>query len=67
MPIPTPQPGEKKDVFLAACMADPTMTTEYPDAPQRYAVCLAQWDKDRARKPFDAEPMSGWPYNLFSL
>jgi hypothetical protein len=64
MPIPIPQPGEKKDAFLAACMADPTMTTEYPDAPQRYAVCLAQWDKDRSAA-VQRETRGGWPINPF--
>jgi hypothetical protein len=45
MPIPTPDAGQSKDDFLASCMADPTMTAEYPDADQRYAVCQAQWAK----------------------
>jgi len=42
MPIPTPTKDEKKDVFIGRCMADDKMLTEYPDAAQRYAVCVAQ-------------------------
>lgn len=47
MPIPSPSAGESKDDFLASCIANPTMTAEYPDADQRYAVCQAQWEKPR--------------------
>ena len=47
MPIPTPDPGQSQKDFLASCMVDPTMTAEYPDTDQRYAVCQAQWDKPR--------------------
>jgi len=64
MPIPQPAAGESKDTFLAACMADPTMTTEYTDAAQRYSVCLAQWEKDRSDKPITPSG-SGWPTTPF--
>lgn len=40
--MPSPDKGEKGDDFLARCMANPTMTNEYPDNAQRYAVCQAQ-------------------------
>ena len=40
--MPTPEKGEKGDDFLSRCMANPTMTKDYPDNAQRYAVCQAQ-------------------------
>ena len=63
MPLPTPTPGQPRDAFLAACMAAPTMLAEYPDEPQRFAVCLAQWDSSR-REP---APLTrdGWPVTPF--
>jgi hypothetical protein len=44
-------------------MAAPTMLAEYPDEPQRFAVCLAQWDSSR-REP---APLTrdGWPVTPF--
>ncbi len=46
MPIPKPKDGETKDEFMERCMGDEVMNDEYPDNAQRYAVCLAQWEKD---------------------
>lgn len=43
MPLPQPHSGETQDDFHARCMADETMTAEYPDEAQRMAVCAAQW------------------------
>ena len=40
--MPSPDKGEKGDDFLSRCMANPTMTKDYPDNAQRYAVCQAQ-------------------------
>ena len=42
MPIPKPSPGEPGDDFLARCMGDETMVSEYPDQDQRYAICQGQ-------------------------
>lgn len=53
MPLPTPEPTEDKDAFIARCVANPTMVSEYPDAAQRYAVCQAQWS--------DRTDGKGWP------
>jgi phage I-like protein len=44
MPIPKPNTGEAKDVFVARCMADPVMLAEYGDEAQRAAVCNRAWD-----------------------
>lgn len=45
MPLPKPKEGEDKDKFINRCMADKTMLSEFPDEKQRYAVCLAQFNK----------------------
>lgn len=31
-------------------MTDETMTSEYPDRVQRFAVCVAQWSTSRGTK-----------------
>jgi hypothetical protein len=43
MPIPKPKPKEKDKEFIKRCMS--TMTKEYPDEKQRYAICQAQIKK----------------------
>lgn len=43
MPLPSPSSGQSQDEFVSACMANPTMRSEYPDADQRAAVCHSQW------------------------
>jgi hypothetical protein len=43
MPIPKPTPEENMAGFLSRCMADETMTQEYPNERQRIAVCARQW------------------------
>lgn len=40
--MPSPDKGEKGDDFLTRCMGDATMTKDYPDNAQRYAVCQTQ-------------------------
>lgn len=42
MPLPTRNPEESKQKFLTRCMSNPKMNTEYPEASQRYAVCIGQ-------------------------
>lgn len=44
MPIPQPTQAEDKEQFIIRCMGDDKMNTEYPDATQRYAVCIAQYE-----------------------
>ena len=39
MPIPKPKKDEKREEFMARCMADTVMVQDYPNAGQRYAVC----------------------------
>jgi hypothetical protein len=45
MPLPIKIDTETKPEFIARCMADTTMVTEYPEAPQRFAICQVQWAK----------------------
>lgn len=39
MPIPKPTPNEEKTDFIARCMSDETMISEYKDSAQRLAIC----------------------------
>lgn len=45
MPLPKPQTDETQDEFLQRCTGDDLMNEEYTDTDQRYAICLAQWQK----------------------
>lgn len=45
MPIPQPTPKEQKHEFIARCMADSKMLSEYPEASKRFAVCSSQFSK----------------------
>lgn len=45
MPLPVPTPEESKNEFVARCMSDNKMQGEYPDAQQRIAVCIAQYEQ----------------------
>lgn len=45
MPLPEKKPNERATTFINRCMTDSVMIEEYPDRKQRYAVCLAQWNK----------------------
>ena len=43
MPIPKPKDNESQDEFIARCMGDELMNSEYPDNSQRAAICNSQW------------------------
>jgi len=43
MPIPSPRKGEAQDKFIARCMGDGLMKTDYKDNKQRLAVCFSSW------------------------
>jgi hypothetical protein len=45
MPLPEKQPNETKAEFISRCMADSKTLEEFPDSPQRFAVCQTQWAK----------------------
>ena len=44
MPLPRPKSGESQSDFNSRCMADEIMVKEFPDAKQRLAVCISQWN-----------------------
>ena len=39
MPLPKPRAQESDNKFISRCMIDDTMSSEYPNRNQRYAVC----------------------------
>ena len=47
MPIPIPTSTEPKDAYLVRCMSDEKMVSEYSDANQRYAVCIATYKENK--------------------
>lgn len=49
MPVPTPEPGESQREFIARCMSDPIMVSEY-DRKQRAAICYRQWREAEHRR-----------------
>lgn len=54
MPLPKPKKDENHDDFIARCMGNDVMLSEYPDEKQRYAVCQTQWD-DKDKKSGEPE------------
>ena len=63
MPQPTPNEDEAQDVFMARCVSDETMNSEYPEQDQRVAICLTQWREKHPEAPpapeRDAAPGEG--------
>jgi len=49
MPIPKPLFNEEKKRFIARCMGNHTMRTEFPDQKKRAGVCYTQW-RDRKKE-----------------
>jgi len=45
MPLPEKKENETKPEFIARCMGENSMVNEFPNAPQRFAVCQAKWQK----------------------
>lgn len=44
MPLPVPQKDEERSDFITRCMIDRVAREEFPDAVQRIAVCVNQWE-----------------------
>ena len=57
MPIPTPNKDETKKDFIARCMSDEVMVSEYPDEKQRMAICSTQHAKETKSKHREVERM----------
>ena len=53
--LPTRNPGETDDKFMARCMGNPTMVAEFPENDQRSAVCMRQMEL--SAKPAEAFTM----------
>ncbi len=47
MPLPTPTTDETETAFVARCMGDETMKTDFTDDEQRLAVCFSQFNKTK--------------------
>ena len=43
--MPKPRAGEEREKFLSRCMGDSEANSSFPDAKQRYAFCVSQFDK----------------------
>ena len=50
MPLPRPNPQERRKAFLARFMAEDAMRREYADLKQRYAVANQQWRRRKTKK-----------------
>jgi len=44
MPLPKPSLGESADEFVARCVSDDKVTSEFPGRDQRVAVCISQFE-----------------------
>lgn len=42
--MPQPIKGEKKETFIARCLADEESVNAFPEAKQRVAVCNRVWE-----------------------
>jgi hypothetical protein len=42
--MPQPIKGEKKETYIARCMADEESVNSFPKEDQRYAVCNRVWE-----------------------
>lgn len=47
MPLPEPTSNEQQKDFIARCMIDDESGKEFPEIPQRRAVCQRIWDKSQ--------------------
>ena len=56
MPIPKPNSGEAESDFMARCMDDRTMRTEYSQRDQRVAVCLSSYRGGKKETVMDDAP-----------
>jgi len=43
MPLPKPKPGENRNDFIARCVTDPIMQSEFPEQDQRLVICYVQF------------------------
>lgn len=44
MPLPEPNTDEDRGEFIERCLQDDTAKDEFPEQPQRFAVCQSKWE-----------------------
>jgi len=50
MPLPKPGTDETEKDFIARCMGNETMMSDYKDNEQRLAVCYSQWENKESKE-----------------
>lgn len=55
--MPTPRAGENREDWLDRCMGDAEALADFPDADQRFAVCISKWE-ERADKPVEQKSLT---------
>lgn len=53
MPLPIVQKDESRRDFTGRCMGDSEMNKEFPNQPQRFAVCRSIYDKKQTAELSD--------------
>ena len=48
MPMPAPMGDESRSDFMARCMGNDTMMSDFPEQDQRAAVCMRQWNGEKS-------------------
>lgn len=49
MPLPKPDGQESEDEFMERCMANDTMSEEFPDEGQRFAICESLYEQGKEK------------------
>lgn len=55
--MPDPRAGEARDEWLDRCMGDAEAVADFPDADQRFAVCISKWE-ERSEQPVEQKSLS---------
>ena len=50
MPLVSPESKEDRQTFISRCMGNSKMNSEFPNNPQRFAVCNNIWEKKLTAK-----------------
>lgn len=66
MPLPSPNPKEKKKEFIGRCMKCSDMKKEFPERDQRLSVCLSRWAQAKKSEKM-AKVMSVMKDQFYSL
>lgn len=55
--MPTPRAGEDREDWLDRCMGDAEAVADFPDADQRFAVCISKWE-ERSGAPVEQKSLT---------